>query len=284
MCSCVRDARSSTEALKTSARWSLCCRTHLKIKKSRWVTDDPQAGFFCFWLKAVYCSKAGCTRNQLFLISWIPSKSAVISRATEIDWPFAYLKDWGCKPVGLNISLGIQRELMCVIMLTSICYLFNIAPIIHAVHSIPVVYHLYGEWSSKGQVRTASSSVLSPSLPLRLQVGLKHLNTVQHRFQENTPIALAVPGFFLPVPCWVHLQSIALRLCWCLLSCGHSDIISSSSSIVGFFEPSHTDCQRDCFLTWLENVVQWNDVYFLPVCRLHMMSVTLAKIFFSHAT
>ncbi len=57
-------------------------------------------------------------RNQLFLISWIPSKSAVISRATEIDWLFAYLKDWGCKPLELNISLGIQRELMFVIIWT----------------------------------------------------------------------------------------------------------------------------------------------------------------------
>ncbi len=164
-------------------------------------------------------------RNQLFLISWIPS---------EIDRPFAYLKDWGCKPVGLGVT--------CVIMLTSVSYSFNIVPVNHAVHSIPVVYHLYGEWSSKGQVRTTSSSVLSPSLPLRLQVGLKHLNTVQHRFQENTPIAV--------VPCWVHLQSRALRLCWCLLSCGHSDIIVSiSCCIVGVFEPSEglfSHMPREC--------------------------------------
>lgn len=123
-------------------------------------------------------------------------------------------------------------------------------------HSVPVVYHIYGEWSSKGQVRTAGSSVLSPSLPHRLQVGLKHLDTIQHCFQENTLIALAVPGLFLPVPCWVHLQSYSFNAPVVLLSCGHS-VSSSSSSIVGFFEPSHTDRQRDCFLTWLENVVQW---------------------------
>lgn len=59
-----------------------------------------------FWLKAVY-SDFAWAETQLSLISWTPSKSAVISRATEIDWLFAYLKDWGWKPLVHNMSLGI---------------------------------------------------------------------------------------------------------------------------------------------------------------------------------
>ncbi len=146
-------------------------------------------------------------------------------------------------------------------MLTSVSYSFNIVPINHAVHSIPVVYHLYGEWSSKGQVWTASSSVLSPSLPLRLQVGLKHLNTVQHRLQENTPIAVAVP-------CWVHLQSCSFKallvfaFLWSFWHHRQHQLLHCGS----FWTVRGTVFSHGSRM-WSSNV----DVCFLPVCRLRFM-------------
>ncbi len=125
---------------------------------------------------------------------------------------------------------------------------------------------------------------LSPSLPHRLQVGLKHLILYSIVSKKTHWLLLLCQACFFLIPVECTYSLVALRLWWCLLSCGHSDIISSSSSIVGVFEPSHTQTVRGTVFShgsrmWSSDV----DVYFLPVCRLRfMMSGTLAKIFCSH--
>lgn len=146
------------------------------------------------------------------------------------------------------------------------CHVLPIVPVNHVMHSLSVVYHLYGEWSSKGQIRTASSSVLLPSLPHRLQVGLKHhirvRTSVLHR---NTHRSSYYVG---PV------SSCSLLSALTVLQLEGSRVVSFLVVIVT------SSAQQHCGGFWIviqtirgaafshmarENVVQWCRC-FLPSC------------------